>query len=81
MSRKLLGRTVASAKKLPAGGIRVLIRVADPAGRGHEQAGASRWRNIAPSKAGVIKLTHHGKKACNCVRLGAAGVFEPTVTG
>ncbi len=78
---KLIGRTVASAKKVPAGGIRVLI-----SGAGIQLFVVTNNQgvavaNIAPSKAGLIKLRITNKKACNSLRLGAAGVYEPTVTG
>jgi uncharacterized repeat protein (TIGR01451 family) len=78
---KLIGRTVASAKKVPAGGIRVLLTGGGINVTVITNSAGNAVANIAPSKAGVIKVLITNKKACNSQRLGAAGVYEPTVTG
>ena len=78
---KRLGRTTASAKKVPAAGIHVLLTGSGVHVIVTTNKNGVAFARITPSKAGVIRVNIKGKKACNSVRLGAARIFEPTVTG
>jgi uncharacterized repeat protein (TIGR01451 family) len=79
-SRQVLRATV-RAKKKPIAGVRVRVE-----GPGLRLAARTNRHGVAkavvkPKKAGIIRISVAGTKACNTRRIGVVGAFEPPVTG
>lgn len=72
---------VTTAGQKPKAGVRIRISGAGLSQLVRTGANGRVVVTVKPKRAGIVKLTLVGVKACNGQRIGVVGAFEPPVTG